>query len=221
MLKYKKTLLKTILIISGFICMLMFFNLNIYVENNTDQLKIDMYRVIKDGVYYITSVIDSNYVIDVKGGSLDNEAELELHTKHKDTNQKFYIHYVGNGYYQIENIASTKTIEVKGGLTEIGTIIQQYDENNTSAQRWKIRKNIDGTYNFISECSGKAMDIQGGIIENETPIQQYTYNNSYSQRFKLEETEIFDLDVNNGIMLIRAKGDKTKQLDVTNCSPEE
>ena len=216
-----KRILKIIFIILILIFSGITINIVYAEENSNTEIDIYMSRVVKDGVYYITSVIDPNYVIDVKGGSLDNEAELELHTKHKDTNQKFYIHYVGNGYYQIENIASTKTIEVKGGLTEIGTIIQQYDENNTSAQRWKIRKNIDGTYNFISECSGKAMDIQGGIIENETPIQQYTYNNSYSQRFKLEETEIFDLDVNNGIMLIRAKGDKTKQLDVTNCSPEE
>ena len=217
----RKRILKIIFIILILIFSGIIINIVYAEENSNTEIDIYMSRVVKDGVYYITSVIDPNYVIDVKGGSLDNEAELELHTKHKDTNQKFYIHYVGNGYYQIENIASTKTIEVKGGLTETGTIIQQNDENNTSAQRWKIRKNIDGTYNFISECSGKAMDIQGGVIENETPIQQYTYNNSYAQRFKLEETEIFDLDVNNGIMLIRAKGDKTKQLDVTNCSPEE
>ena len=188
------------------------------IESN---IKIHMSRVVKDGVYYISYAQDTNYVLDVTEGSLDNGGTLQIFPKNKDTNQKFYMHYVGNGYYQIENIASTKTIEVKDSSTESGAVIQQNDNNNSSAQRWKIRKNIDGTYNFISECSGMAIDVKEGKIEKETPIQQFTYNNNYAQRFKLESTEIFDDSLNNGIVLIRAKGDSTKHVDVKNCSAEE
>ena len=219
-----KLLYKIIFII--IICVV--FNIFVFLDESyadteiaNNNIKISMSRVVKDGVYYISCAQDTNYVLDVTEGSLDNGGALQIFPKNKDTNQKFYIHYVGNGYYQIENIASTKTIEVKDASTESGAVIQQNDNNNSSAQRWKIRKNIDGTYNFISECSGMAIDVKEGKIENGTPIQQFTYNNNYAQRFKLESTEIFDDDVNDGIILIRAKGDSTKQVDVKNCSAEE
>ena len=91
----RKRILKIIFIILILIFSGIIINIVYAEENSNTEIDIYMSRVVKDGVYYITSVIDPNYVIDVKGGSLDNEAELELHTKHKDTNQKFYIHYVG------------------------------------------------------------------------------------------------------------------------------
>ena len=211
-----------LLIILGFCAILLCINSKVYANDDIESnIKIHMSRVVKDGVYYISYAQDTNYVLDVTEGSLDNGGTLQIFPKNKDTNQKFYMHYVGNGYYQIENIASTKTIEVKDSSTESGAVIQQNDNNNSSAQRWKIRKNIDGTYNFISECSGMAIDVKEGKIEKETPIQQFTYNNNYAQRFKLESTEIFDDSLNNGIVLIRAKGDKTKQLDITDCSADE
>ena len=210
---------KIYLIILIFAFTIIFYNLISYAETNNKETKIYMSRTIKDGVYYITSSQNSNLVVEVANGNLDNGGNIRLNTKTVDTNQKFHIYYVGNGYYKIENISSAKVVEVKGGVTDSKTPLQQYDDNNTSSQRWKICKNIDGTYNFISECSGKAMDVADGIISQESKIWQYDYNNTYAQRFKLEKTEIFD----NGfdIMSIRAIGDSSKRIDLTNNSSKE
>ena len=191
---------------------------------NLDKLKIFipfLSQRIQDGVYYIAYSQDTNYVLDITQGSLDDGGTLQLSAKNRDTTQKFYIHYIGEGYYQIENVASTKTIDVNEGSKESGVIIQQYESNGSSAQRWKINKNEDGTYTFIAECSGKAMDITNGEIKTGTKIQQYDCNNNDTQKFVLESTEIFDTDVNDGIILIKAKKDLTKQIEVTNCSSNE
>ena len=220
---YKNKFLHKInLILLGFVFTLICFCLKSYAaDNENGELSISMSRVIEDGVYYITSSQDSNLVVEVKDGNLDNGGTLQLAKKNEDTCKKFYIHYDGNGYYKIENVSSTKVIEIAGGVTDSETPLQQYDDNGTSSQRWKVRKNIDGTYNFIAECSGKAMDIADGIIAQASGIWQYDYNNSYAQRFKLEKTEIFDDNFNGGIMLIRAKGDSSKQIDLKNASTEE
>ena len=178
-------------------------------------------NLVQDGIYYIAYSQDTNYVLDVKQGSLDNGGTVQLNTRNNDTNQKFYIHYIEDGYYQIENISSTKTIEVKDGSTEAKALIQQYDDNGTDAQRWKIIKNEDETYTFIAKCSGKAIDIADGAIEAGTVIQQYDYNGTHGQKFILEETELFNEGLNHGIVIIRSKGDTSKHLDVTNCSPDE
>ena len=124
--------------------------------------------------------------------------------KNNNKNQKFYIEYVGNGYYKINNVQSAKVLDVPDASKEVGTKIQQYGSNDTSAQRWKIRKNIDGTYNFISENSGLALDIEYGTIQEGTSIQQFTYTNSYAQRFRLEKTEF----VEEGITEIRKADNK-------------
>ena len=220
---YKNKFLHKInLILLGFVFTLICFCLKSYAaDNENGELSISMSRVIEDGVYYITSSQDSNLVVEVKDGNLDNGGILQIAKKNEDTCKKFYIHYDGNGYYKIENVSSTKVIEIAGGVTDSETPLQQYDDNGTSSQRWKVRKNIDGTYNFIAECSGKAMDIADGIIAEGSSIWQYDYNNSYAQRFKLEKTEIFDNNFNGGIMLIRAKGDSSKQIDLKNASTEE
>ena len=183
-------------------------------EKDDKKIKISMSKVIKDGVYYINCASNSNYVLDIENGSIDNTANLQIYQKNGNLNQKFYIKYVGDGYYKIINIKSAKALDVQDGKSDLKTNIRQYEYNNSSAQKWKIRKNIDGTYNFIAECSGKAMDIAGAKFKNNTNIQQYEYNNSQAQKFKLESTEI----LNEGIIAIR-KADKTNLVvDINNGS---
>lgn len=190
-------------------------------EEKPDDEESQNNNLVKDGIYYIAYSQDTDYVLDVKQGNLDNGGTLQLNTRNNDTNQKFYIHHIEDGYYQIENISSTKTIEVKNASTETGAVIQQYDDNGTDAQRWKIIKNEDETYTFIAKCSEKAIDIANGVIEAGTVIRQYDCNNTNAQKFILEETELFNEGLNHGIVIIRSRGDTTKHLDVTNCSPEE
>ena len=213
--KYFKLLFKTMILVFFliFLCIV-----KTYASYSEVQFgKIYMSRVVEDGVYFISSYQDSNCVFDIKDASLDDGASLQLWTKNNNKNQKFYIEYVGNGYYKISNVQSTKVLDVPDGSKKVGIKIQQYKSNDTSAQRWKIRKNIDGTYNFISECSGLALDVEYGVMQEGTSIQQFTYTNSYTQRFRLEKTEF----VEEGITEIRKADNKNLSIDIPNGSSED
>lgn len=213
--KYIKLLLKITILIFGLIFLGI---IKTYAVDSTEQTgKIYMSRVVEDGVYIISSYQDSNFVLDIKDASLEDGAGLQLWRKNNNKNQKFYIEYVGNGYYKINNVQSAKVLDVPDASKEVGTKIQQYGSNDTSAQRWKIRKNIDGTYNFISENSGLALDIEYGTIQEGTSIQQFTYTNSYAQRFRLEKTEF----VEEGITEIRKADNKNLSIDISNGSAED
>ena len=213
--KIIKLLLRMTTLIFGLIFLVI---IKTYAAESTVQFgKINMSKIVEDGVYIISSYQNSNYVLDIKDASLEDKASLQLWTKNNNKNQKFYIEYVGNGYYKISNVQSTKVLDVPDGSKKIGIKIQQYKSNDTSAQRWKIRKNIDGTYNFISECSGLALDVEYGVMQEGTSIQQFTYTNSYTQRFRLEKTEF----VEEGITEIRKADNKNLSIDIPNGSSED
>ena len=213
----RESILKVLLIIVILIFSSIITN-RVYAEEKTDNsMKIYMSRVLEDGAYYISTYQNSNCVLDIKDGSLNNGAELQLWIKNNTENQKFYIEYVGNGYYKIYNVKSAKALDVPDASKEVGTKIQQYESNDLSSQRWKIRKNIDGTYNFIAECSGLALDVENGIVEEGTQIQQYTYTNSNAQKFKLEKTNL----LNEGIVSIKKETNHNMVLDVNNNTSED
>ena len=198
---------------------ILFRYIDVYAANNdnTEEIKIYMSRVVKDGVYYIACSQDANYVLDIVNSSLENEANLDIWTKNDSANQKFYIKYDGDGYYRIFNVNSAKVIDVVNASEESGANVQQYESNNSLGQRWKIRKNIDGTYNFIAECSGKALDVEYSQYKDGTNISQYTYTNTYNQRFKLESTEL----LNEGIVSIRKADNSNVVLDIPNATSED
>ena len=215
-MKNKRIFITILILLFIFI---LFRDIDVYAANsdNTEEIKIYMSRVVKDGVYYITCSQDTNYVLDIEEDSLENGANLDIWTKKDSANQKFYIEYDGGGYYKIYNVNSAKVIDVDSASEESGANVQQYESNNSSAQRWKIRKNIDGTYNFIAECSGKALDVEDAQYKDGTNISQYTYTNAYNQRFKLESTEL----LNEGIVSIRKVDNHNVVLDIPYGSAEE
>ena len=215
-MKNKRIFITILILLFIFI---LFRDIDVYAANsdNTEEIKIYMSRVVKDGVYYITCSQDTNYVLDIEEDSLENGANLDIWTKKDSANQKFYIEYDGGGYYKIYNVNSAKVIDVDSASEESGANVQQYESNNSSAQRWKIRKNIDGTYNFIAECSGKALDVEDSQYKDGTNISQYTYTNTYNQRFKLESTEL----LNEGIVSIRKADNSNVAIDIPNATSEE
>lgn len=226
-MKNKGLLIKVVIIINLIIISVISFYKESYATSNDESSKqttkprISLSRVIKDGVYYIVCDVNANFVLDVKGASLANEAEIQINAKTQNMNQKFFIHYVKDGYYKIESISSTKVMEVKNASKDNGEVIQQNDTNDADSQLWKIRKNKDGTLNLINKNSEKALDVQNSNFESGNKVQQYDYNNSYAQRFRVEKTEILNENVNDGIISIKAKGDTDKQIDVIDGSEKD
>lgn len=143
-------------------------------------------EVIKSGIYFIQSQSNSNYMLDIKGGSKENKANVQLYKKNETVAQAFEFKYE-KGYYTIKNLGSGKMLDVSGGGYMPGTNVWQYASNGSKAQKWKASVNEDGSYTFISVHNGMALDISGGKILSGSNIQVYVPNNSQAQRFRLEK----------------------------------
>ena len=63
---------------------------------------------ISDGQYYIKSALDNNYVLDLKDGGTANGTNIILNKYSGSDSQKFYVKYVGDGYYELISEKSGK-----------------------------------------------------------------------------------------------------------------
>ncbi len=126
-------------------------------------------------------------VIDVKGGSKKDGANIQLYKRNGTDAQLFRIARSGKGYCAIINKGSNKAIDISGGNTRTGTNIQQWSQNGTDAQKWKLYNApgySDGYICIMNKC-GKYVDVCGGVSKNGTNIHLWDENDTKAQIFKL------------------------------------
>ncbi|MBO6243124.1 MAG: RICIN domain-containing protein, partial [Clostridia bacterium] len=172
-------------------------------------------KVLEDGIYQIKMKLDSNKVIDVKGASLNNGANVEIWNNLNGNNQKFQFIYDNEGYYTISDIRTGKALDVYGGYTKPGTNVQMWEANGTDGQKWKIEKNGE-EYSIISKIGDLCLDVYGGYTSAGTNVQVWTNNNMNSQKFLITKNK--EITIENGIYMITTKLDSNKVLDVTGGS---
>lgn len=143
-----------------------------------------------DGYYQIKSAINSNYVLDVYGASVDDEANIQIYHNCGTKNQGFIIRKQSDGYYTIEAIHSGKYLDVYKGQKINGANIIQYSENGGDNQKWQIVKTTDGYYSFISKINGLYMDVKDARAADEVNIQCHTANGSSAQKFILDSVTV-------------------------------
>ena len=179
----------------------------------------EIYKI-DNAVYKISSALNTSRVIDIKGGSKDNKANVQLYTSSNSTAQRFYIKYIKDGYYSIENLRSVKVLDVKGAKAVKGTNVWQYNYNGSNAQLWRITKNSDNTYTFTSKLGNIALDVAGAKTANGTNIQVYTPNGSKSQKFYLNKDNYLtgSQTVSNGTYVIGISKAKNQVLDIASGS---
>lgn len=143
--------------------------------------------IVEDGVYRIKSAIDATKVIDVKDGSLENGANIQL-WKNNDTDaQKWKIEKQSDGYYCLLCLKSEKAIDVIDANYASGTKLQQYTFNANDAQKWKIENLGNSLYGIKSKGNLQLnIDVENGSLTEGTKIQIYNSNNTNSQKFYLE-----------------------------------
>lgn len=145
---------------------------------------------VADGYYQIKSAIDSNYVLDVYGGSNDDGANIQLYKNQYSANQGFVIKKQSDGYYTITAIHSGKALDVENNGNYNGANVLQWTSHGADNQKWKIVKTSDGYYSFISKCNGLYLDANGAVAANETNIQCWTGNGTGAQKFTLESVSV-------------------------------
>ena len=153
-----------------------------------DQIANENKNLIPDGKYVISSMLNSKYVLDVKNGSMNNSANIELSTFNNETdNQAFIVSHDAQGYITFTNAKSGKVLDVSGGKAGNNKNVQQYASNGTRAQKWVVKKSNKG-YMIISALdSNYVLDVSGGKASNGANVQLYSGNGSDAQNWNIEK----------------------------------
>ena len=138
-----------------------------------------------DGVYRLTTAVNSSYAIDVAGGSSSSGANVQVWSSNGTSAQQWAIEYVGSGYYKLKCVGSGKVLDVSGGSSANGANVQQWSWNGSAAQLWRLTRNSDGTYTFTNKGSGRVLDVSGGVAGNGRNIHQWVSNGTKAQKWWL------------------------------------
>ena len=141
-------------------------------------------RSISDGLYIIYATHCKDKVLDINGGSKENNAVLQLWEFNNSNAQKFYVEYNTQGkFYTIKCLCSDKFIT----YDESEKKIIQFSNNNSKNQQWHIVSSINN-YEIISELNGKNMDVYNVGTNSGTKITICEKNYGLNQQFKFEST---------------------------------
>jgi M6 family metalloprotease-like protein len=138
-------------------------------------------------VFAIHNVRNSSRVVDVRGNSSANGANVWLYDDNGTPAQRFWLSYdAKTGYYTIHNKGNGKVIDVAGAAVANGSNIQQYSSNGTDAQHWSIKKNANGSYTLYCACNGRCFDVQGARTDNGTNIWCWDANGTSAQQWTFQ-----------------------------------
>ena len=204
-------------------------NIQLYEKNSTIAQKFKLEKIffgeksIENGLYTISSALDSNKVLDIANGNVSNFSNIQLYQRNNTNAQKWYIYYLGNGYYSIKSYSNLNyVIDVASAGKTNGTNTQLYQNNNSEAQKWIIRQGIDGYYNIISPISNLSIDVANGSSANGSNIWLYAYNGTQAQRFKFDKViEKGEKSIDDGCYYIKTNLDSNKVLDISGGTIKE
>lgn len=194
---------------------------NVYL----DQLASENRNALADGVYTIATSKNSNYVLDVSGGSLSRGANIQLYSYNDTPAQTFRVFHDAKGYVIFTSVKSGKVLDISGGTVKNSANIQQWDSNGTEAQKWIVKK-MGNKYTIASgKKNGYVLDLSSGKVNNGQNIQLYEDNNSAAQQWYIEPYVSKEQRINNlanqnrnviadGTYIIRSNKNSNYVLDV-------
>ncbi|MBB2749333.1 UNVERIFIED_ORG: hypothetical protein FHR35_009246 [Microbispora rosea subsp. rosea] len=134
-------------------------------------------------------------VLDVKDGSLDNGATVQLWLLAMNAQQYWTISQTGtqNGHptYMLKNKKSGRCLDMKNdGAVGNGTRVQQWDCNGTANQIWyTVQVDQGGSYKdwvwLVNLQSNLCLDATGASNNNGTPLQVWQCTRVWNQRFNI------------------------------------
>lgn len=194
-----------------------------------DGLAAENRNVLADGTYTISTLLNSNYVLDVKDGSTSNGANIQLYEANDTAAQQFKVSHDSQGYVTFTNVKSGRVLDLNGAVVKDAGNIQQYTSNGTRAQKWIVKRDGDGYIIISALNSNYVLDLYGAVINNYRNIQLYSYNGTNAQRWNItkydsKEKRINDLAIQNkniiadGVYEIRSAKNSNYTLDVNSAS---
>ena len=196
-----------------------------------DALAAENRNVLADGTYTISTLLNSNYVLDVKDGSTSNSANIQLYQNNGTLAQQFKVSHDSQGYVTFTNVKSGKVLDLNGAVVKDGGNIQQYTSNGTRAQKWIVKKDGNGYIVMSAINPNYILDLSGGSVRNGSNVQLYSYNGTNAQRWNItkydsKEKRVNDLAAQNkntivdGVYEICSVKNRDYTLDVNGASSE-
>ncbi|MBC6012946.1 RICIN domain-containing protein [Holdemanella hominis] len=162
-----------------------------------DALAAENRNVLADGTYTISTLLNSNYVLDVKDGHTNNGANIQLYENNDTAAQQFNVSHDSQGYVTFTNVKSGKVLDLSDAVVRNGGNIQQYKSNGTRAQKWIVKIDGDGYIIISALNSNYVLDLHNAVVNNYRNIQLYSYNGTNAQRWNITKYVSKEQRINN------------------------
>lgn len=162
-----------------------------------DTLAAENRNVLADGTYTISTLLNSNYVLDVKDGSTSNGANIQLYESNDTAAQQFKVSHDSQGYVTFTNVKSGRVLDLNGAIVKDAGNIQQYTSNGTRAQKWIVKPDDNGYVVMSAINPNYILDLSGGSVRNGSNIQLHSVTGSNSQRWNITKYVSKDERINS------------------------
>lgn len=162
-----------------------------------DTLAAENRNVLADGTYTISTLLNSNYVLDVKDGSTSNGANIQLYEANDTAAQQFKVSHDSQGYVTFTNVKSGRVLDLNGAIVKDAGNIQQYTSNGIRAQKWIVKQDGNGYVVMSAINPNYILDLNGGSVRNGSNIQLHSVTGSNSQRWNITKYVSKDERINN------------------------
>lgn len=162
-----------------------------------DTLAAENRNVLADGTYTISTLLNSNYVLDVKDGHTNNGANIQLYENNDTAAQQFIVSHDSQGYVTFTNVKSGKVLDLSDAVVKDGGNIQQYTSNGTRAQKWIVKQDGNGYVVMSAINPNYILDLNGGSVRNGSNIQLHSVTGSNSQRWNITKYVSKDERINS------------------------
>ena len=162
-----------------------------------DALAAENRNVLADGTYTISTLLNSNYVLDVKDGSTSNGANIQLYEANDTAAQQFKVSHDSQGYVTFTNVKSGRVLDLNGAVVKDAGNIQQYTSNGTRAQKWIVKPDGNGYVVMSAINPNYILDLSGGSVRNGSNVQLYSAKGSNSQRWNITKYVSKEQRINN------------------------
>lgn len=160
-------------------------NVQLYNSNSTlAQLFSFEYH---DG-YYVIRNVKSRKVLDVAGGELIPDANVQQWDGDSDNNnQLFAVIDNGDGTFSFVNKATGLVLNIASGSDSARTNVNVSLSNGTAAQKFTLHQVTEflseGACTFESTMASKVLDVASGSTEDGAAIQLYEANDTLAQKW--------------------------------------
>ena len=188
-------------------------NVQVYEGNGTSaqKFKFTEVKMLNDNFYNIALKNNLDKYFDVRGGSTEENAVLQVWQKDDVNQQRFEVKYVDNKYCKI--VAKHSDM----ALTAVDGKIVQAPYEELENQQWSIEVVGSGCYKIKLKNSNQCMTISRNSSDNGTEICLSDSSNTSAQAFKfinIIERRGIDVSSWNGVINWR-KVKETRDVDFT------